>query len=191
MFQSISKKFTQELQEQRLLQKADTELYEYGFQQGFQIIFNIITTIVIGILFQMVWESFLFLFTYIPLRSFAGGYHAKTSSLCYILLVCMLVMGFIMIRFLITDNLLVYIICSIINTIIIYILSPIGTLTKPLNKIEREIYQKKTRKIVLLEMILIMLFAYLSFVNIVKVLAMAVSMAGIMVLLGYKYSVDQ
>ena len=57
ILESISKKLTQELQEQRLLEKADGELYEYGFQQGFQIIFNIITTIVILILIFLLYHK--------------------------------------------------------------------------------------------------------------------------------------
>lgn len=190
MFDLLSKKLTQELQKQKLLGEADRELYEYGFRQGFMVILNVATTVMIGILFQMVWESLLFLLAYIPLRSFAGGYHAKTPSRCYVLSVCMIVVVFAIIRFLITDNLLVYIGCSLAGAAAIYILSPVETSTKPLDKIEKEMYQYKARIILLIEMILIVLSACLSFVCIVKVLAMVVSMAGIMVLWGYKCPIN-
>ena len=55
----------------------------YGIGQTFSILLNLVTTLCIGIAFGMIGESLLFLAAYIPLRSYAGGFHAATPMRCY------------------------------------------------------------------------------------------------------------
>ena len=52
-----------------MIPPEEKELYRFGVQQGLSIALNVVTTFVIGLVFQMVLESFLFLAAYIPLRS--------------------------------------------------------------------------------------------------------------------------
>lgn len=65
-----------------VIEKDDAELYCYGVQQGGLVLLNIITSLMIGVWNQAVLETVLFLIAYIPLRSFAGGYHAKNTKRC-------------------------------------------------------------------------------------------------------------
>lgn len=50
---------------------------------GITVLINLISTIVIGVIAGNVFESIAFLVFYIPLRSYAGGYHASTPRRCY------------------------------------------------------------------------------------------------------------
>ncbi|WP_303864846.1 accessory gene regulator B family protein [Alkalibaculum bacchi] len=58
----------------------DKELYTYGLKQGSLMVLNIGTIIIIGIILKMIWQSILLMFVYIPLRTYAGGYHARTGG---------------------------------------------------------------------------------------------------------------
>lgn len=50
---------------------------------GITVLLNLISTIVIGVIASNVFESIAFFVFYIPLRSYAGGYHASTPRRCY------------------------------------------------------------------------------------------------------------
>ena len=45
--------------------------------------FNIITTLLVGCILGDGMAKYCFLLAYIPIRSYAGGYHAKTPVRCY------------------------------------------------------------------------------------------------------------
>ena len=76
-------KITQRLCEKGIISESDFDLYEYGFNMGITVLLNLISTIVIGVIASNVFESIAFFVFYIPLRSYAGGYHASTPRRCY------------------------------------------------------------------------------------------------------------
>lgn len=73
-----------------VVKEGDTEKYIYGINQIFVSVLNVSSTLIIGWIFSVVLEIEVFMTTYIPLRSFAGGYHAKTPLRCYLLSLMML-----------------------------------------------------------------------------------------------------
>ena len=89
-----------------IIKESERELYYFGVNGLCLFLVNIATSVIIGILFGMLWQSLLFSAAYIPLRSYAGGYHAKTPGMCYILstilIACVLMVWFTY------DNVLVY-----------------------------------------------------------------------------------
>lgn len=82
MFKKTACKITQRLCEKDIISERDFDLYEYGFNMGITVLLNLISTIVIGVIAGKVFESIAFLVFYIPLRSYAGGYHASTPRRC-------------------------------------------------------------------------------------------------------------
>ena len=107
-----------------MIPPEEKELYRFGVQQGLSIALNVVTTFVIGLVFRMVLESFLFLAVYIPLRSFAGGIHAKTANRCYVYSSFMIIAVLLVIKFFPLGNL----ICSclsFLSGIIIFLLAPV------------------------------------------------------------------
>lgn len=75
----MTEKITDILVSNEIIIEENSNLYSYGLQQGLLMILNIATILGIGMVLNMVWESIVFLLTFIPLRSNAGGYHAKTQ----------------------------------------------------------------------------------------------------------------
>ena len=84
-------KFVNRLISSSIIKKEDAEIYIYGFKEIVFVALNLITTIFIGLIFNKIFEVILFMVTYIPIRVYAGGYHARTQIRCYIFSVLMLI----------------------------------------------------------------------------------------------------
>jgi len=75
----IIQRVTDELVSNKIINSEDSELYTYGLQQGALMFLNILTIVFVGRMLGMLWQSVVFMVTYIPLRTYAGGYHARTQ----------------------------------------------------------------------------------------------------------------
>lgn len=144
-----------------VITEEDKELYTFGMQQGLIILLNIISTIIIGIILNMVWQSVVFLLAYMPLRSYAGGYHARTQVRCYLISLFITVVALLGMREINWTN-FTALFSVIISAGIIYVLTPVEDANKPLDTSEKIEYKKKTRRILLLETIVALAFWFIN-----------------------------
>lgn len=144
---------------------------------------NILTILLVGRMFGMLWQSVVFMVTYIPLRTYAGGYHARTQWGCYISSVVLIVAVLLGIRFIPWTNFIIIAI-SIISGLIIYILSPVEDSNKPLDTTEVKAYGKKARMILGFEFGVLILLMFIGVNNIVVCISVSLIMASFMVILG-------
>lgn len=152
MFAKVAKQLAVHLEENQIIKSDDRELYVYGLNQGLSILLNIVTTLGIGLLFGTVLQLVVFMVAYIPLRSYAGGYHARTPVRCYLISIAMLTIISLLIKY-ITLGRWVYLIETAISSVIIAILSPVADNNKPLDEIEIVVYKKRTKRILLAEVV--------------------------------------
>ncbi|WP_313133937.1 accessory gene regulator B family protein [Anaerocolumna sp.] len=138
------------------IKEEDKELYKYGLRQGLFIIINILTTIVLGYIFKNVWAVVIFTIAYSPLRVYAGGYHTKTQLRCYIFSMFLTIAVIYANRYIpgTSQNI---IIITIISCITVFSLSPVEDRNKPLDKVEKAVYRKRSLYVLLIEVILIAL----------------------------------
>lgn len=183
MFTKIAEKLANNLEENQIIKHDDRELYVYGFNQGLNILLNLITTLVVGLLFRNILELAIFIAAYIPLRSFAGGYHAKTPLRCYIYSIVMLILVSVGMKHLFFVDMVYYAIL-VISSLIIYTLSPIEDQNKPLDKIEIKVYRKRSLLIMLIELIICILFNVLSINKLFISIVYALFVMSIMLLIG-------
>lgn len=179
----ITEKLIEILHINKIIEVEDKELYIFGLNQLAVIVLNIMTTVVIGAVMGMVWESMIFLSMYIPLRSYAGGYHARNQVRCYFFSIVLITTSLIMMK-IITWNSST---CSIMNTItssIIIIFSPIEDINKPLIEAERVFYRKRTIIILIFLTIIYLLFLMLKNKNVVVCVTMTLFVSSFMLILG-------
>ncbi|WP_369695505.1 accessory gene regulator ArgB-like protein [Alkalibaculum bacchi] len=122
----------------------DKDLYTYGLEQGTLMVLNIATTIVIGIVLRMVWQSILLTLVYIPLRTYAGGYHARTQFRCYIFSIGTMSITLLGIK-LIPWTSIICLMVALCAGSIVFLFAPVEDSNKPLDRKEIAIYRKKTR----------------------------------------------
>lgn len=132
--------------------KDTFELYEYAIYIILSGLFHILTILVLGISFNMLIESMVFYGSFISIRKFAGGYHAKTPSRCYLFSVTVSIAVLCLIK-------VVYASCSsslilwlllieLVCVAFIFFVSPLESDNKPLDKYEERLYRIVTRWVV-------------------------------------------
>ncbi len=142
MLESISKKLTENLIMHNESLICKKEILIYGYQLLLSSMFTILTIIVSSFLFYNWYEAFTFLLFFIPIRLFAGGYHASTYHGCFLCSNCCFHSVMLFERFTTIHNTYVAFIIFIGSCIYILINCPI---IHP-NNILSDIYCKKKQK---------------------------------------------
>ena len=130
--------------------KDNYELYEYAVYIILSSVFHIATIIVLGLCFNLLVESLVLYFSYIAIRKFAGGYHAKTPARCYL---CSLLISIIIlsaIKLFCCTNIYILtllIVIEILCVILISRIAPLDSDNNPLNSKEKKYYRKVSRVI--------------------------------------------
>lgn len=160
MFARLSDSIARSLAESGKVETEDLALCRYGVKQLLTILLNLVTTLVIGWLFGMIWESILFTAAYIPLRSYAGGFHAKTPLRCYLYSIFMIIAVLTVLRYAPEQNIYdgaAY----LISGVVFWKLAPVEDHNKPLDEIEKKVFRKRTILVWCLESAVIILFFFL------------------------------
>ncbi|PWJ09868.1 accessory gene regulator B family protein [Ruminococcus flavefaciens] len=183
MFYKTSVYIADILEQQNKFAPEDKEVYRYGIQQGLNLTLNILTTIIIGVLCGMAYPSILFLVCYVPLRSFCGGYHAKTHFRCYIYSVIMITCILLVAKYT-AFNIVLYEVLVLISLIIILLLAPVEDENKKLDIVEKRLFRKKAYIIAFLEVLLYHLFLFMHFANCYKIISTALFSLSILMIIG-------
>lgn len=131
-----------------VIQQDDAEIYEYGMQLVLSTIANVLLIMLISVIVRLplVWLPFLIAF--IPLRTTAGGYHARTHFFC-ILSFCTTFFIFIMLikTFTFFSTEIYLSICAVGSLALIFGMSPVQASNKPLTK--DEAVRNRTKSLVI------------------------------------------
>lgn len=74
-----------QLQEMGIIRKDEIAIYRYGFDALFTALLQLVSIFCLAIVVGNFFETLLFFLAFIPLRIYAGGYHANTRLKCYLL----------------------------------------------------------------------------------------------------------
>lgn len=140
--QKICEKLTGKLCRDNIIKEENAEIYEYGIYQLFVICINILTAAAIGLAFGQLWQCALFMAVFIPMRSFAGGYHAKTQNRCYVISAFIIAAAMAVIKFL-DYSYFVYALGICAVGILQIWLAPCENENKPLSQNEKRVYRVK------------------------------------------------
>lgn len=183
MFARIAERLTEELEDNQIITSEDRDLYAYGLNQGMIIILNMITTLCIGLLFGSTLQLVIFMAAYIPLRSYAGGYHARTPLKCYVISIIMLIAVSICLKC-IALNHWWYWVLVVLSILLIIFLSPVEDKNKPLDEIEVTVYRKRAIIIIMIEVALSILFGILRISNLLNAMSLVFIIMSAMLVTG-------
>ena len=131
---SISGRITRAFIDEGIIGQDDYVVYEYCINAVLDIFGNILVTMVLGLILNRLWETLIFLAVVIPLRSFAGGYHAKTSMGCLMLSVLYYLVSIYMPVYCIQmENGKIHILYAL-SAVIVFVMAPTASVNKPLSK---------------------------------------------------------
>ena len=147
-----------------VIKEEDAEIYIYGINQILTYVLNVSSALIIGLIFDVFTEVAVFMAAYIPLRSFAGGYHAKTPLRCYVFSVIMLIVVSIGLKYLHLAD-WVYYAVLVAATLVVLVLSPVEDRNKPLDEIEQKVYKKRTMNIAAAEVMVCLALKFVGYDN--------------------------
>lgn len=136
---------------------TEEELYIFSYETLLAQLSHWAALLVFGLLLHQIWGTLLFMAFFIPLRSFAGGFHERNYFRCFLsslmlygILVCMC--PILAERLINTVLLLVIMLCSVI----LFLRAPVADPNKPLDDKEISKYKKTSRWITMIELFLLM-----------------------------------
>lgn len=147
MQEKINEKLWKKIKPLKNIEEEDKEIYIFGIYQGLFFLLNVATTLFIGFILNKFLESVLFLIFFIPLRIYAGGYHAKTQFRCYIMSSITTIIILYLISFLYNNIGVTSIIGYIISAVVIWSAVPVENANKLLYIEEKIKYKNIVRKI--------------------------------------------
>lgn len=183
MLERLSEKFAGKLVSAGIISEADTDVYVYGFFQAVMLLLNVVTTLLLGIIFQLLIPCILLNLAYIPIRINAGGHHANSPFKCYIHSTIMIAVLLSVIKW-IPIHPAVSIALLVISSVVICIFAPVETENNPLDEVEQNIYQKRTRIILVIEIAIILLCLIFSKDQTAATIVLGLFTEGLMLLVG-------
>lgn len=135
----ISAKITAFLISQKIVQDKDKEIYEYGFDLILADFFNFSMILFIGGACGQLVPAVMYLLAFVGLRSFCGGYHAKTHLRCHIGTIGVFIFFLLLLNMpQLTDRKALLLWGDFIALIPVLLFSPITHANKPLSEDARK-----------------------------------------------------
>lgn len=135
------------------IQEKYVELYKVAMESAFAMAVNIVTTLTVGYLLGMWWHGVILFAAFIPLRSYAGGYHARGYISCYFESCALLTAMLLIIKSIIQRGILIPEVWLLfaVAAAVVFLLAPLADENKPISQKEAIVFKRRTRIILLLE----------------------------------------
>lgn len=155
MIQRISESIVSWQIKKNVLTDEQRALYLYAYEVMLNQTINMLIAVLIAIALKAPMPVFVFLVSYIPLRSYCGGYHARTNGGCtvvsafLIILVCL-------VESVLTGELAIILppLCLVISGALIFKFAPAPDKNKPLDEAETNHYRVKSRTVWFIEAVI-------------------------------------
>jgi len=177
-----AKKVTKSICKSGIIANEDYDLYQYGVEQALIMFINFVSTLLIGLFLNMILQSIVFMISYIPLRSYAGGFHASTPWRCYGISLFIIAAVLSWLKF-VPFLSIGCIVAIIIGSVLCFVLAPVEDKNKPLDEKEQRVFKKRAYLILIIE-ICISAAMYFVWKTVFEVISLAIFVEGIMLVLG-------
>lgn len=178
MVRKVSQKVTDRLLVRKVIRYEDYEIYQYGLEQLFTNVLDVMTLLVIGLSMGMIWQGIVFVFSFMLLRKYAGGYHASTPLKCYLLTTLVIIGGLSVMKY-IEINAFISLGLLVVSSVVILLFAPVESENKPLDAIERFIYRRRVILIWCMETIIAIICFVVNMHNIFTSIVFAYVILGI------------
>lgn len=191
MLHTISERIIEYAVENNALDKDKADEYIYGLEISLSVSVSSVSVFIIGLSMGMLWESVLFLFLYVSVRRFAGGFHFSSQIACYLSMCIMCPIILLIIRYG-GNNAALYSVIMGISALVLLILSPVPALEKPLDAREKTVYGRIARIIIIAVCIIYAVLCFFQHTYISKIIAVTICAAAVFAVLGkMKHRVNQ
>lgn len=185
MIERLAEKIVDWQVKKQYLSHEKRKLYLYAFELLIGQAVNLLIACCIAVLFQAYAAVVVFLLTFIPLRSYAGGHHADSYYVCTAvsnMIICLVCAAYKNVP---SEEIYFWnLICGIAGGIMIFLFAPVEDCNKPLNHSEKKRYKYYSRMIWFVETCLWIFFRYLGMVQTSFVIALAHGVTAVLLAAG-------
>lgn len=164
-----------------IVAEEDIPIYHHGLHQIWVTAGNILVAALVSIALGLWLEMLLFLVAYIPIRRHAGGFHAKTEARCAILSVFTEIAAVLLIRHIPS---LWAALALMLSSVVILILAPVESSSKPLDALERVVYRRRALCILTAHWIIAATGSTLRLAILLRVIGVADILMAVMLIMG-------
>ncbi len=184
MLSKLCKKVANTFVSLNVINESERDLYEYGFFILFSNILYFSITIVFSLLNNNVMGGLSFYVSFMLLRRFAGGFHAKTELKCFLITVGIIILStFPICNWLAKKDSSLILFITIIFASIIYILAPMDTVEKPLCVEEKQYFRKISQIITTTIILVIVIVIILDVKEILYSCCLSLILEGILLII--------
>lgn len=171
----------------RKIDDEEAEIVRYGLEMAVLKITFFAAALAVSLLMNSFWQFIIFISLFSVLRSYAGGYHAKTRIRCFIQSMLLIVAAIIIMN--ITQK-FTYIIVplsviALAASIIIWRIAPVDSKNKRLDFDEKAIMRRKTRITLIAEIIIGIVLYILNFKIVPCAVALSIIASCVLLLAEY------
>jgi accessory gene regulator B len=161
MLNRIIKRLTSYFYKNGIIEKKDIEVYEYGLEVLLTSVFEVLAIIIISIILGQFWVSVLFLLSFCLLRTFAGGFHAKTNFRCFLTLLFVYAVFLALLNYAGSPVIGWFpIVSAIVSDILVVAFAPVDSENRRLTAQETIKYRKISRNVVTVETLIVLSFLF-------------------------------
>lgn len=176
MITRLSKRMASFFVCQKIIEKNDEEVYEYGLQLLLSTVLNAVIALLLATVSGTIIQCLFYLSVFVVMRKSAGGFHAKTHLGCCCILVAILCCFIAFIKIAPSN---VYIVVSAISLIIsvvtILFFAPLEHENKPLNNEDKVRLRKISIVYMLIIFCLVILFGMFNLRKIMVSMALGIA----------------
>lgn len=158
----ISDRIANLLWEQGILQDDDVSKCSYGLDIFISSIAEVLSILIISAFVHNFAETLLFFTSFIPLRVYAGGYHAETRVKCFLMSIVVYVIFTMIVRITPTELYLpLNISLTILSLIIVLAAAPVIHHNKNVSTMERVNYRKISLRLCFIETTIVLMLIFI------------------------------
>ena len=146
------------------IKEEEQEEYIYGLDLIMSLICTDIVMIIIGIIMKMIPQVIV---------KYVGGYHCESSLTCLMSSSTMCICVLLAIKYL-PYNLGIYIVATVLSIGVLFAISPIEAINKPLEEIEVKVFGKRARIVLCITLVIFGVICAFGLTEMVKTMAISV-----------------
>ncbi len=141
-----------QLSEQGIIKQEDIDTCMYGLEVFASSVLELLSVLVISLFLKNFVYTLIFFVSFIPLRIYAGGYHADTRLRCYLILLAVYAIFTVALKYIPVDSVIPFIqITTVFTLSMVLIFAPIVNDKKSINNAEYKFYKKVSNTIAFVE----------------------------------------
>lgn len=138
--------------ERGIIKEEEQELYQFGIRNCMILLLNVVTALVIGLLTEQLAVVAEFTLSFMVLRSYTSGYHSDSRIFCYLGSNLVLLVPVYTQAVFYKTSLARLLAVLLVSAGIIFLLSPMHSKNRKLDKEEQKHFGRKARLIAVLEL---------------------------------------